>query len=44
MRCGADPDLKGWHPDMSAREIARDLLEQAPEDATRRQVAELVSG
>jgi hypothetical protein len=44
VRCGADPDLKGWHPDMSAREIARDLLEQAPEDATRRQVAELVSG
>jgi hypothetical protein len=44
MRCGADPDIKGWHPDRSAREIARDLWEQAPEDAKRRRVAELVGG
>jgi hypothetical protein len=43
MRCGADPDLMGYHPDMTAREIARDLLAEAPEDPARRRVMELVA-
>lgn len=42
MRCGANPDIKGWHPDMSAREIARDCLADAPDDPKWRRVAELV--
>lgn len=42
MRCGADPDIKGWHPDMSAREIARDYLADAPDDPKRQRVAEVV--
>lgn len=41
MRSGADPDIKGWHPDVSAREIARDLLADAPDDPKRRRVVEL---
>jgi hypothetical protein len=44
MRCGADPDIKGWHPDMSALEIARDLLADAPEDPNLRRVVELLDG
>lgn len=43
MRCGASPDLMGYHPDMTAREIARDLLAEAPEDPARRRVMELVA-
>jgi hypothetical protein len=42
MRCGADPDLMGYHPDMTAREIARDLLAESPEDPEQRRVMELV--
>lgn len=41
LRCGADLDLKGWRPHMSAREIARELFEQAPENADYRRVVEL---
>lgn len=41
LRCGADPDLKGWRPQMSARDIARELFEQAPENAACRRVVEL---
>lgn len=44
MRCGANPDLKGWHPDMSAREIARELLDQTPADPKRRRVAIVIGG
>jgi hypothetical protein len=44
MRCGANPEIKGWHPDLSAREIARDYLASAPDDLRRRRVAELVDG
>jgi hypothetical protein len=43
MRCGANPDIMGCHPDMTAREIARDLLAEAPEDPRRRRVMELVA-
>ena len=25
IRCGADLDLKGWHPDQSARQVAHDM-------------------
>ncbi len=41
LRCGADPDLKGWRPHQSAREIARELFEQAPDIADRRRIVEL---
>ena len=41
VRCGADLDLRGWHPRQSAREIARELFESAPEHANRRRVVEL---
>lgn len=42
MRCGADPEIRGWHPDMTAREIALELLQQTPEDPERRRVVELL--
>jgi hypothetical protein len=41
LRCGADPDLKGSHPNQSAREIARELFEQDPRIAKRRRIVEL---
>jgi hypothetical protein len=41
LRCGADPDLKGRQPDMSARELARELFEQDPKIAERRRIVEL---
>ncbi len=41
VRCGADLDLRGWHPDQSAREIARTLFEQLPHDADRRRIVAL---
>lgn len=43
LRCGADPDLKGWHPDQSAREIARELYQQAPDNPERRRMADLLA-
>jgi hypothetical protein len=41
MRCGADPNLKGSHPDWTAREYARHLLEQEPQSAERRRIVQL---
>lgn len=41
VRCGADLDLRGWRPHMSAREIARELFEQNPQNADRRRILEL---
>jgi hypothetical protein len=41
VRCGADLDLRGWHPRQSAREIARDMFENVPHDANRRRIVEL---
>lgn len=41
LRCGADPDLKGWRPHQSAREIARELFEQVPENGDYRRIVEL---
>jgi Clp amino terminal domain, pathogenicity island component len=41
VRCGADLDLQGWHPQQSAREMARELFEFGPEQANRRHVVEL---
>ena len=41
VRCGADLDLRGWKPSQSAREIAREMLQQLPEDQDRRRIVEL---
>jgi ankyrin repeat protein len=41
VRRGADLDLRGWQPQQTAREIARDVLLQFPHDADRRRVAQL---
>ena len=41
IRGGADLDLRGWHPDQSARELARDWFEQLPHDTDRRRIVEL---
>ena len=41
VRCGADLDLRGWHPTHSAREIARSRFEDAPHDAKGRRIVEL---
>ena len=41
VRCGADLDLRGWRPSQSAREVARELFEQRPQDAERRRIVEL---
>ena len=41
VRCGADLDLKGWRPNQSARELARELFVQMPQDPRRRRIAEL---
>jgi hypothetical protein len=41
VRCGADLDLRGWHPNQSAREIARAMFVDAPQQAGRRRVVEL---
>jgi hypothetical protein len=41
VRCGADLDLRGWHPESSAREIARELFEHMPEESNRRRIVEL---
>ncbi|HET9604306.1 MAG TPA: hypothetical protein VFO96_08445, partial [Gemmatimonadales bacterium] len=42
MRCGADPDIKGWHPDMSAREIVRERLDHAPDDPDLQRMLEIL--
>jgi hypothetical protein len=41
QRRGADLDLRGWKPNQSAREIAREMFEQFPEDRDRRRIVEL---
>lgn len=41
VRCGADLDLRGTHPNQSAREMARGLFEDLPDDPERRRIAEL---
>lgn len=41
VRCGANLDLRGWRPEQSARELARELLQDAPNDAQRRRIGEL---
>lgn len=41
VRCGADLDLEGWRPQQSARGIAREMLEDMPQNADRRRIVEL---
>jgi hypothetical protein len=41
IRCGANLDLRGSHPQQSAREIARYAFENVSQDATRRRIVEL---
>lgn len=41
VRCGADLDLRGWKPEQSAREIAREMFQRFPEDRDRRRIVEL---
>ena len=41
VRCGADLDLRGWRPQMSAREVAREMFENTSQDADRRRIVEL---
>jgi hypothetical protein len=40
LQCGASLDIKGWRPNESARELAREVFGQAPQDANRRRIAE----
>jgi len=42
VRCGANLDLKGYRPTQSARELAAELFADAPEDANRRRIVELL--
>lgn len=41
VRGGADLDVRGWRPEQSARELAREFLENAPDNTDRRRIAEL---
>ena len=41
VRCGADLDLRAADGEHSARELARELFEDAPADANRRRIVEL---
>ena len=41
VRCGANPNIKGRHPDWTAREYAQYMLEQEPANPERRRIAEL---
>ena len=41
VRCGADLDLRGWHPTQSARELARELFAGMPQNADYRRIVEL---
>lgn len=41
VRCGADLDLRGWQPNQSAREIAREMVAQFPVDGNRQRIAEV---
>jgi hypothetical protein len=42
MSCGANPDLKGWQPTSSAREVASEILRDMPDQPDRRRVVELL--
>lgn len=41
VRSGANLDLRGWRPNQSARELAREMLENVSQDDKRRRIAEL---
>ncbi len=41
VRCGANLDLRGWRPQQSAREIARNMFETASQNADCRRIVEL---
>jgi hypothetical protein len=41
VRCGANVDLHGWGDMQTARGMAREVLEQLPQDSDRRRIAEL---
>ncbi|MEO8564505.1 MAG: hypothetical protein ABI601_20695, partial [bacterium] len=41
VRCGADPGLRGWNQNTSAREMARQIIEHLPEDPDCRRIAVL---
>jgi hypothetical protein len=41
LKHGADPDLKGWHPQQSSREVARYILENVSQNADYRRIIEL---
>jgi ankyrin repeat protein len=42
VRWGADPELRGYQPEQSARELARGCFEEMPGDADRRRIVELL--
>jgi hypothetical protein len=39
VRGGADLDVRGWHPDVTPREAAREMLEMFPHEPGRRRIA-----
>lgn len=41
VRSGADLDLRGWRPQQSARELAREIFENMSQDTDRRRIVEL---
>ena len=41
VRCGADLGLQGWHPQQSAREMAREMFKSMSQNADRRRIVEL---
>lgn len=42
LKAGANPDLRGTHPDWTARDYAREMLQQMPDNPDRRYVAKLL--
>jgi hypothetical protein len=44
VRRGANLDIRGRHPDMSGREMARERFEGMPNDPTARRILELCGG
>ena len=41
VRCGANLDLRGWRPQQSARELAREMFENVSQDADHRRIVDL---
>ena len=41
VRCGANLDLRGWHPNQSARELAREMFKDNSTNGDRRRIVEL---